>query len=68
MASAIIGEVAAGATRGAAEGTIKPILEKDPDVVMVPLKMVGYSGGAFIMLVFILMMVGLLFFALRFMF
>ena len=61
MGSTIIGEAAAGA----AEGTVRPILEKDPDVVIVPMKMVGYSAGGFIALVFLLMIAGLLYLVIR---
>jgi len=37
----------------------KFVIEKDPDVAIVPLKTVGYTGAGFIAMVFILGMIAL---------
>lgn len=68
MGSAIVGAAAAGATKPLAEEAGKTgryIIEKDPDVAIVPMKMVGYSAGGFIALVFLLMIAGLLYLVIR---
>ena len=73
MGGMVIGEVAAGVAKGVAEPTAKEagktaryVIEKDPDVVLVPAKMVGYTGGAFVALIFIFLIVGMLFFAIKY--
>ena len=50
MGSAIIGEAVAGGAKGTVEG----IMEHDPDVITVPLKVVGYSYAGFVATIFIL--------------
>ena len=69
----IIGEAVGGAVKGAVEPGMKEagktaryVIEKDPDVVIVPAKMVGYTGAGLIAVVFILMILGIILFALKF--
>ena len=69
----IIGEAVGGAVKGVAEPymketgeTVRYVIEKDPDVVIVPAKMVGYTGAGLIAVIFILMMLGIILFTLKF--
>lgn len=70
---ALAGEMVAGAVKGVAEPgfkeageTTRYVIEKDPDVVLVPAKMVGYTGAGLIAVIFILMILGIILFTLKF--
>jgi len=70
----IIGEAVAGGVKGVAEPgfkevgeTARYVIEKDPDVIIVPAKIVGYTGAGLVGMIFILMMLGIVLFVFKYM-